>query len=257
MKYLAATLLASLVSSAVAAPSATQLGSRAVEKRTIEKRQSMNEWSAKKPNCKSAIFFFARGSTEMGNVGAIIGPGVFSSLKMKYPDIAIQGVEYGAGLMTNVLPGGAEYAGINKAKELFNAAATACPKSMLVGGGYSQGAALMHRAIESLPQATKDRIAAVVLYGDTQNLQDGGKIKNFPKEKVKIFCNASDGVCGGMLLVNLGHLSYTSDYSKGADFIVQKLKAGIPSGGGGGESSEEAPKAAKGAKGGKGKGGAR
>jgi hypothetical protein len=28
-----------------------------------------------------------------------------------------------------------------------------------------------------------------------------------------------------MLLVNLGHLSYTSDYSKGADFIAQKLKA--------------------------------
>jgi cutinase len=107
-------------------------------------------------------------------------------LKKAYPDIAIQGVEYGAGLMTNMLPGGAEYAGINKAKELFNAAASACPQSMLVGGGYSQGAALMHRAIESLPQATKDKIAAVVLYGDTQNLQDGGKIKNFPKEKVKV-----------------------------------------------------------------------
>jgi cutinase len=88
--------------------------------------------------------------------------------------------------MTNVLPGGAEYAGINKAKELFNAAASACPESMLVGGGYSQGAALMHRAIESLPQATKDKIVAVVLYGDTQNLQDGGRIKNFPKEKVKV-----------------------------------------------------------------------
>lgn len=118
--------------------------------------------------------------------GAIIGPGVFSSLKMKFPNIAIQGVEYGAGLMTNMLPGGAEYAGINTAKGLFNSAAQACPQSKLVGGGYSQGAALMHRAIESLPQATKDRIAAVVLYGDTQNLQDGGKIKNFPKEKVKV-----------------------------------------------------------------------
>jgi cutinase len=105
---------------------------------------------------------------------------------MKYPNIAIQGVEYGAGLMTNMVPGGAEYAGINKAKELFNSAAQACPQSHLVGGGYSQGAALMHRAIESLPEATKNKIQAVVLYGDTQNLQDGGKIKNFPKEKVKV-----------------------------------------------------------------------
>ncbi|KAF2416262.1 cutinase [Tothia fuscella] len=185
----------------------------------------MNEWSAKKPNCKSAIFFFARGSTELGNVGAIIGPGVFSALKMMYSDIAIQGVEYGAGLMTNMMPGGAEPAGIAKAKELFNAAASACPNSMLVGGGYSQGAALMHRAIESLPQATKDKIVAVVLYGDTQNLQDGGKIKNFPKEKVKVFCNMSDGVCGGMLLVNIGHLSYTTDYANGAKFVSEKLKA--------------------------------
>jgi len=221
MKFLTLACLAPMVSTILAAPSPI-----AVKDKLVYKRQSMNEWSAKKPNCKSAIFFFARGSTEMGNVGAIIGPGVFSALKRAYPDIAIQGVEYGAGLMTNMVPGGAEYAGINKAKELFNAAASACPKSMLVGGGYSQGAALMHRAIEALPQPTKDRIVAVVLYGDTQNLQDKGQIKNFPKDKVKIFCNASDGVCGGMLLVNIGHLSYTSDYSKGAEFVAQKLKAG-------------------------------
>jgi hypothetical protein len=46
-----------------------------------------------------------------------------------------------------------------------------------------------------------------------------------------------------MLLVNVGHLSYTSDYSKGADFIVQKLKAG--NSGGGSSGSDEAPKGAK------------
>jgi hypothetical protein len=63
MKSFTVALLASMVSTICAAPSPI-----AVQDKALYKRQSMNEWSAKKPNCKSAIFFFARGSTEMGNV---------------------------------------------------------------------------------------------------------------------------------------------------------------------------------------------
>ena len=53
----------------------------------------------------------------------------------------------------------------------INAMASQCPDSIIVTGGYSQGSAVNHRAIEELSASVKDRIAGVVLYGDTQKLQ--------------------------------------------------------------------------------------
>lgn len=120
---------------------------------------------------------------------------------MVLPDVAIEGVGYAAGIGGNLTPQGADGAGIKLASDLFKDAAAKCAKSALLAGGYSQGAALMHRSIEALPKTIQDRIAGVVLFGDTKNKQDGGRIKNFPPEKVKIYCNPDDGVCGGALMV--------------------------------------------------------
>jgi cutinase len=113
------------------------------------------------------------------------------------------------------------------ASDLFKQAAAKCAKSALLAGGYSQGAALMHRSIEALPKEIQDRIAGVVLFGDTKNKQDGGKIKNFPADKVKIFCNANDGVCGGGLNVNAGHLAYNADthFKPAVTFLATRAKA--------------------------------
>jgi len=63
-----------------------------------------------------------------------------------------------------------------------------CPDFIIVSSGFSQGAAVNHRAIEELPDAIQDRIAGVVLYSDTQHQQDHGQINNFPVEKIKIIC---------------------------------------------------------------------
>jgi cutinase len=151
------------------------------------------------------------------------------------PDLAAEGVEYSAGVAGNLTPQGADSAGIKTASDLYKAAFQKCPKSVLLGGGYSQGAALQHRAIEALPKNIQDRIAAVVLYGDTKNTQDKGQIKNFPKDKVKIFCNANDGVCGGGLNVNAGHLSYNAatHFIPGAEFYKSKAEALLKQIGGG------------------------
>jgi cutinase len=55
--------------------------------------------------------------------------------------------------------------------DILNAMAQKCPDSVIVTGGYSQGAAVNHRAIESLTAAVQDQIAGVILYGDTQKQQ--------------------------------------------------------------------------------------
>ena len=55
--------------------------------------------------------------------------------------------------------------------DMLNAMAQKCPDSVIVAGGYSQGAAVNHRAIESLAPAVQDQIAGVILYGDTQKQQ--------------------------------------------------------------------------------------
>jgi cutinase len=102
--------------------------------------------------------------------------------------------------------------------------ASKCPDSVIVAGGYSQGAAVNHRAIEDLPANVQDQIAGVILYGDTQKEQDNEQIPNFPKEKVKIICALGDAVCEGLLVVLPAHLSYGSDADEGAEFLAEKIR---------------------------------
>lgn len=99
-----------------------------------------------------------------------------------------------------------------------------CPNSVIVTGGYSQGAAVNHRAIEELDDGVKDQIAGVVLYGDTQKQQDRNQIPNFPAEKVKIICQLGDAVCRGQLVVLPAHLTYGSRANEGVQFLVQQVR---------------------------------
>jgi cutinase len=99
-----------------------------------------------------------------------------------------------------------------------------CPDSVIVSSGYSQGAAVNHRAIEELDSSVQDQIAGVVLYGDTQKLQDRDQIPNFPKDKVKIICQLGDAVCLGTLTVLPAHLTYGVRADEGVEFLTQQIK---------------------------------
>jgi cutinase len=196
----------------------------------LESRQnrvgiSANEFT--QGGCKPVIMLFARGSTEVGNMGTVCGPPTGEGLKENFGanQVAVEGIEYDAGLSTNFLPGGADRRGIEQMKTLIAKANAECPDSKLVVGGYSQGAALTHRAIEDLPQAQKDQIVAAFTFGDTQNLQDRGQIPNFPAEKTNIICNTGDAVCRGTLTILAPHLDYRRRAPEQVEFISQKLTA--------------------------------
>lgn len=109
-------------------------------------------------------------------------------------------------------------------QDTIKSMAQKCPNSVIVTGGYSQGAAVNHRAIEELDTAVQDQIAGVVLYGDTQKQQDKNQIPNFPADKVKIICQVGDAVCRGQLLVLPAHLTYGARADEGVDFLVQQVK---------------------------------
>ena len=48
--------------------------------------------------CGRAVVVFARGTTEPGNVGQVAGPPFFDVLAERVPDLAVQGVDYAAGI---------------------------------------------------------------------------------------------------------------------------------------------------------------
>jgi cutinase len=132
-----------------------------------------------------------------------------AALKAKYKNLITIPVPYAASLMTNVNTARTDAASIKKGIEAFNTAGKKC--QVILAGGYSQGAAVMHNVVGAntpLDPSIRKRIVGVALFGDTRNKQDKGHILNFPEDRSKVWCNPNDGVCGGSLVVNMGHMSY-------------------------------------------------
>ncbi|KAI1266698.1 cutinase-domain-containing protein [Xylariaceae sp. FL1019] len=170
----------------------------------VSTRQSwtVGYWSSElqQYGCRPIIFVFAKATWEPGNLGNTIGPNLSDGLKSVFgvSNVATQGVDYYGFIIGNYYPGGAPPWAIFDMQALLTGAA-ACPGSKIVVAGYSQGAAIVHRAIEGLDAKIKNRIAGVVTFGDTQTLQDGGHIAGFPANHTLIICNIGDIVCVGTL----------------------------------------------------------
>ncbi|KAH7090731.1 cutinase-domain-containing protein [Paraphoma chrysanthemicola] len=183
-----------------------------------------NEFS--QGGCRDILFAWARGSTEVGNMGTVVGPPTSDGLKQNFgrDAVATEGIDYAAALAPNALPGGTDAASRQLMQDTLTAMSTQCPDSVIVAGGYSQGAAVNHRAIESLPANVQDQIAGVVLYGDTQKQQDDDQIPNFPVAKTKIICQAGDAVCRGTLTILPAHLTYGARADEGVEFLTTQIQ---------------------------------
>ncbi|PSK51859.1 cutinase-like protein 10 [Elsinoe australis] len=179
--------------------------------------------------CRAVTFIFARASTETGNIGTTTGPATCDGLKSSLGanNVACQGVggPYTAALADNALPAGTTQAAINEAARLFNLATTKCPQTKIVGGGYSQGAAVIHGAAKTLSTTVQNRVVGLVTYGDTRKAQDNNRIPPFPAAKTKIICNAGDTVCTGTLIVTAAHLNYLGTVPDAVSFLVGRVNA--------------------------------
>ncbi|KAJ7091291.1 ubiquitin-related domain-containing protein [Mycena crocata] len=79
-----------------------------------------------------------------------------------------------------------------------------CPGTMIVVGGYGQGAQLLLDVAADLPESVTARIVAVVLFGDAN---PSVAVGNIPAVKVASFCHPENSTCTG----------------KGYDFILAHL----------------------------------
>ncbi|KAK1672202.1 cutinase [Colletotrichum godetiae] len=174
--------------------------------------------------CPKVIFIFARASTEPGNMGISAGPIVGNALKSRYgsSQVWVQGVggPYSADLASNFLPEGTSTVAINEAKRLFTLANTKCPNSAVVAGGYSQGTAVMASSISTLSSTIQNQIKGVVLFGYTKNLQNLGRIPNFPSSKLSVYCDVADAVCYGTLFILPAHFLYQTDAAVAAPVFL-------------------------------------
>ncbi|KAG9201939.1 Cutinase [Epicoccum nigrum] len=161
------SLLLALVSStpiAVTTPDVPAIAVPELELRQLSSTSNELE-SGSSAACPKTIFIWARASGEIGNMGSSAGPIVAGRLDAKYgaSNVWAQGVggPYTAGLAENALPAGTTAAAIGEAQRLFNLAASKCPSTPVVAGGYSQGTAVISNAITGLSTAVQDQIKGV------------------------------------------------------------------------------------------------
>ncbi|RDW57369.1 cutinase-4 [Coleophoma crateriformis] len=165
--------------------------------------------------CRQVTFIFARGSTESGNMGTVVGPQTCASLQdiLGASNVACQGVgaPYAATLVDNLLPQNTSPTAIGAATAMFNLANT------------HQGTAVMDGSIQALPAALQAKVKGVVLFGFTRNAQDGGRIPNYPTSQTKVYCADGDLVCNNTLIITSAHFTYGADAPAAAAFLAQEV----------------------------------
>lgn len=160
--------------------------------------------------------------------GWLIGPQFIGALEERLgaDRLAIQGVEYPAAIVTNVIPSGASPEGVRNLRDLLNEANQRCPDSILLASGYSQGAAIVHKVFEDgLSASVKQQIAGIVLFGDTRRLQTGGRIAGYPADRTLVICNVGDLVCVGTLVITPAHIGYPARVPEAVDFMEARIQA--------------------------------
>jgi cutinase len=169
--------------------------------------------------CSDVELVFARGTNEdpgLGKVGGAFLPALKTVLPGK--SVSSYAVEYKASADQSSAGPGATVM-----SKYITQAAAACPSTIYVIGGYSQGASVTDIAIgiktilgsgETIPTALAPRIKAVVTFGNPLGLLGSTIAKQSALYGAKSVddCNAGDPVCGAGLNV-AAHLAYSTDGS--------------------------------------------
>lgn len=82
----------------------------------------------------------------------------------------------------------------------------------------------MGNALSELRGAVQNQVVGAALFGYTKNLQNLGRIPDYPRDRTEVYCRATDAVCFGTLFILPGHFLYQSDASGPARrFLAGKI----------------------------------
>lgn len=180
--------------------------------------------------CPDVEVVFARGTGEPPGIGRV-GSALVSSLRQKTRrNVGAYAVNYPAS--KNFL---AARDGANDASGHIQHMAEACPKTKLVLGGYSQGAAVMDIVTaapiaglgfdEPLPADAADHVAAVTLFGNPSGRAGNLLTVLSPRfgDKILNLCNQGDPICsdGNQWKAHMGYVPGLTNQA--ASFVAGKL----------------------------------
>ncbi|KEQ70521.1 cutinase, partial [Aureobasidium namibiae CBS 147.97] len=170
--------------------------------------------------CKPVTYIFARGTTEIGNMGSTVGPALEKALESAFGqnNVATQGVTYPAdvaGAISGALsPGTAQ--GARTMASLTQQVLGKCPDTKVILAGYSQGAEQVHGALINLQNGQVALLQVTLTFGDPLQRSP---FRNIDSGRTKVYCNILDAVCNGAFVISAAHLSYSiQDATPAAQF---------------------------------------
>jgi cutinase len=182
--------------------------------------------------CSDVDVVVARGTSEPGRLGVIVGDPVFAALRRALggSTLSSHAVDYPASLA----PGSAQQ-GNRELVDHVTAQAAACPNQRFILVGYSQGAnvvdnslgvssqgaAVGGRIVATIPAAVEPRIGAVLLFGNPIRAL-GRRVGGDLLDRTLDVCATGDPVCGGGFNT-AAHLSYGRTASAAASFAAGEL----------------------------------
>lgn len=187
--------------------------------------------SAAAADCPDIEVVFARGTDEPAGIG-VVGQALVDSLKplVKGKSVRSYAVKYPASYDFLAVANGA-----NDASAHIQATAKNCPKTKIVLGGYSQGAAVVDVVTTSpiaglgfstpMPPAMADHVRAVAVFGNPSARlgQPLTTLSSVYGPKTADMCNTNDPICSLGKDFN-SHVQYPQSglVKKAAQWIVDK-----------------------------------
>ncbi|KAF2420193.1 alpha/beta-hydrolase [Tothia fuscella] len=157
--------------------------------------------------CAKFEIIVARGTTEPGDLGMIVGDPLVARVKRDMPGVAVRGypVQYPAGTSGSAT-------GVSDIQKRLEQQSKECPDEKFALAGYSQGGMVVTSATKKLSPALQAKVLAVVLYG-------AGEGKNVAEpllKKTLANCAPGDFACPNSGS-GPGHVSYNNEGTKWHD----------------------------------------
>jgi len=168
----------------------------------------------KPAGCSAFEIWVARGTSEPGPFGVIVGDNLVAGVAKLVADSRGYAVQYPADAS-----GTSVSSGVADVVKRLTDQDKACPSQKFALVGYSQGAGVMRAAAPKIPSSLYPKILALVMFGDPA-LKRGGRLPEPLQSRLFENCAAGDPVCSPGN--DFGpHMTYSR---RGTDFQADSAK---------------------------------